>query len=108
MDITTKAFWKATAIRCARSFLSIILGAQTSNNLMITDIDWRSTLIAATTSTFFIFIACLLAGLPEVNLEKTLYDLDNEGDPKFVEKYARLEYEDYEEPEDPDEYVEEV
>lgn len=78
MDITSKAFWKATAIRCLRSFLSVILGAQ-SANLLITEIDWKTTLIAAATATFWIFIACIMAGLPEVRLEKTLYDLDNPG-----------------------------
>lgn len=78
MDITSREFWKATAIRCLRSFLSVILGAQ-SANLLITEIDWKSTLIAALTTTLWIFIACVLAGLPEVKLEQTLYDLDNPG-----------------------------
>lgn len=69
-------FWKATAIRCARSFLSVILGAWTGDKLF-TDIDWRATLIVAFSTTFYIFLACLYAGLPEVKLNQTLYDLDN-------------------------------
>lgn len=61
-----KAFWKATLIRCARSFLSVILGAQAGSNL-ITEINWKATLILATSTTFWIFLACILAGLPEVD-----------------------------------------
>jgi len=72
-----KEFWKATGIRCLRSFLSVILGARTGDAL-ITDIDWKVTLIAAVSATFWIFIACLLAGLPEVKLSGTLYALDND------------------------------
>lgn len=74
-----KEFWKATGIRCLRSFLSVILGARTGDAL-ITDIDWKVTLIAAVSATFWIFIACLLAGLPEVKLTDTLYALDNDPD----------------------------
>ncbi len=72
-----KEFWKATGIRCLRSFLSVILGARTGDAL-ITDIDWKVTLIAAVSATFWIFIACLLAGLPEVKLSDTLYAIDND------------------------------
>lgn len=61
-----KAFWKATGIRCARSFLSVVLGAQAGSNL-ITEIDWKATLILATSTTFWIFLACIMAGLPEVD-----------------------------------------
>lgn len=62
----SKDFWKATGIRCLRSFLSVILGARTGN-VLITEIDWKVTLIAAISATFWIFIACIIAGLPEVN-----------------------------------------
>ena len=75
-----KEFWKATGIRCLRSFLSVILGAQTGNLTLITDIDWRSTLIAAVSTTFWILIACILAGLPEVNAAATIYALENAPD----------------------------
>lgn len=68
----TNEFWKATGIRCARSFISVILGAQAGSNL-ITEIDWKATLILATSTTFWIFLACILAGLPEVELAKSAY-----------------------------------
>ena len=56
---------------------------------MITEIDWKTTLLAAFSTTVYIFLACILAGLPEVQLAETLYALDNEGEdnPKnFVEE----------------------
>lgn len=72
-------FWKATAIRCARSFISVIMGVWTVDTL-ITEIDWKATLLAAISTTIYIFLACILAGLPEVRLSNTLYDLDNDPD----------------------------
>lgn len=72
----TKEFWKATAIRCARSFISVIMGVWTVDTL-VTEIDWKATLLAAISTTIYIFLACLLAGLPEVQLADTLYALDN-------------------------------
>lgn len=70
-NLTNKTWWKATGIRCLRSFLSVILGAQ-SANVLITDIDWKTTILAALTTTFWIFIACVIAGLPEVDATETL------------------------------------
>ena len=56
---------KSTAIRCARTFLSTILGVWTVGTL-ITDIDWRVTLLSAVSSTGYILLTCIIAGLPEV------------------------------------------
>lgn len=78
-----KEFWKATAIRCARSFISVIMGVWTVDTL-VTEIDWKATLLAAFSTTFYIFLACLLAGLPEVRLADTLIALDN--DPYYEEE----------------------
>ena len=72
-----REFWKATAIRCARSFISVIMGVWTVDTL-VTEIDWKATLLAALSTTIYIFLACILAGLPEVKLADTLYDLDND------------------------------
>lgn len=74
-----KEFWKATAIRCARSFISVIMGVWTVDTL-VTDIDWKATLLAAFSTTVYIFLVCILAGLPEVKLSDTLYALDNDPD----------------------------
>ena len=67
-----KAFWKATLIRCARTFLTAILGVWTAGTL-ITEIDWKATLLAAFSTTVYIFILCIVRGLPEVELENNMY-----------------------------------
>ena len=70
-----KEFWKATGIRCLRSFLSVIIGAQ-SVNMLLTEIDWEATLLAAVSTTFWIFLACIYAGLPEVDAVQALKQLE--------------------------------
>ncbi len=63
--IVNNEFIKSTAVRCLRTFLTTILGVWTAGTL-ITDIDWRATLISALSATVYIFIVCLIGGLPEI------------------------------------------
>ena len=60
-----REFWKATAIRLIRTFLTTILGVWTAGQL-ITDIDWGTTLLSAGSATIYILTLCLVQGLPEV------------------------------------------
>lgn len=61
-----KKFWRAVGIRCLRTFLTTILGVWTAGTL-ITDVDWKYTLMSAVSTTIYIFITCVVAGLPEVD-----------------------------------------
>ena len=61
-----RAWIKATAIRCVRTFFTTILGVFTAGKL-ITEIDWKAVLLAAFSATVYVFILCLVAGLPEVD-----------------------------------------
>lgn len=88
MSDKQKAFWRATAIRCARTFLTTILGVWTVGTL-VTDIDWRATLLSAVSATIYIFLTCLVAGLPEVDQKEYL-----------DESKEAVYYEDDDEPED--------
>jgi hypothetical protein len=90
-SITSKEFWKATGIRCARSFISVVLGAQAGSNL-ITEIDWKSTLILATSTTFWIFLACILAGLPEVKMSEHIYMDAEEPLDSWLDDYEVFDY----------------
>lgn len=65
MSYKTEAWLKATLVRCARTFLTTILGVWTAGTL-ITEIDWRATLLSAVSTTLYIFVVCLVGGLPEV------------------------------------------
>lgn len=81
----TKEFWKALGIRCIRTFLTTILGVWTAGTL-ITDIDWKATLLSAFSATVYIVLLSIVSGLPEVQLADTLYELDNDGeiDPDYI------------------------
>ena len=72
-----KYFWKATAVRCARTFLTTILGVWTAGTLII-DVDWKTTILSAVSATVYIFIVCIVGGLPEVKKERHLYQYYDE------------------------------
>lgn len=70
--MTNKMFWKSVGVRCLRTFLTTILGVWTGGQL-ITEIDWKTTLVAAISATVYIFITCILAGLPEVKMAEHIH-----------------------------------
>lgn len=72
-------FWKAAGIRAFRTFLQVILAVWTAGQL-ITEVDWRFLLMSAFSSAVYSLLTSILAGLPEVALADTLYDLDNDPD----------------------------
>lgn len=75
----TKEFWKAALIRAARTFLQVVLAVWTAGTL-ITDVDWKFLFLSAFSAAVYSLLTSLLAGLPEVKLEKTLYALENDGE----------------------------
>ena len=77
-------FWKATAVRLIRTFLTTILGVWTAGTL-ITDVDWKTTLISALSATVYIFIVCIIGGLPEVKAQESLYMYVDEPEDSEVE-----------------------
>ena len=76
-------FWKAAGIRAFRTFLQVILAVWTAGQL-ITEVDWKFLLMSAFSSAVYSLLTSVLAGLPEVSLQNTLYDLDN--DPEEFEE----------------------
>ena len=86
----TKEFWKAAAIRAARTFLQVVLAVWTAGTL-ITEVDWKFLFLSALSAAVYSLLTSLLAGLPEVKLEKTLYDLDNMADEDYAKEYEALE-----------------
>lgn len=46
-----------------------------------------------------IILTSIAAGLPEVDLANTLYDLDNEGDEEYMNEYEQLDEEEVDETE---------
>ena len=72
-------FWKAAGVRAFRTFLQVILAVWTAGQL-ITEVDWKFLLLSAFSSAVYSLLTSILAGLPEVALADTLYDLDNDPD----------------------------
>ena len=72
-------FWKAAGIRAIRTFIQVILAVWTAGQL-ITEVDWKFLLLSAFSSAVYSLLTSVLAGLPEVGLQQTLYDLDNDPD----------------------------
>lgn len=72
----TIEFWKAALIRAFRTFLQVILAVWTAGQL-ITEVDWKFLLLSAFSSAVYSMLTSILAGLPEVALADTLYELDN-------------------------------
>lgn len=68
-NLKSNKFLRATGIRCARTFLSTILGVWTAGSL-VTEVDWKTVLVSAVSTTLYIFLTCCMAGLPEVGDEK--------------------------------------
>ena len=80
-----KTFWKATVVRLIRTFLTTILGVWTAGTL-ITDIDWKTTLLSAFSATVYILIVCVIGGLPEVDAKEHLYMQVDEPEDSEVEE----------------------
>ena len=78
-------FWKAAGIRAFRTFLQVILAVWTAGQL-ITEVDWKFLLLSAFSSAVYSLLTSVLAGLPEVALADTLYDLDNDPDEEDFEE----------------------
>lgn len=67
LDKLRRSEWiRATLIRLIRTFFTTILGVYTADSL-ITEIDWKSALLAAVSATVYVLILCIVAGLPEVD-----------------------------------------
>ena len=75
----TKEFWKAAAIRAIKTFAQAMVAQIGAGSIGVVAFDWLGAFsVAAMAAVLSIFTS--LAGLPEVQLQDTLYALDNEED----------------------------
>lgn len=74
-----REFWKAAAVRSLRTFIQVILGVWSAGQL-ISDVNWKLVFASAFSAAIYSLLTSILAGLPEVALADTLYDLDNDPD----------------------------
>lgn len=76
-----KRFWKAAGIRALRTMIQTVLAVWTAG-MLITEIDWRATLIATVSAGVYSLLTSLLAGLPEIREDDTelIINYDDEED----------------------------
>ena len=93
-----KDFWKAALIRAIKTICQTAI-ATIGSAMVITDVNWVYVLSASALAGILSILTSLSAGLPEVQLANTLYDLDNEGDEDYMEEYNALDEEEVDEDE---------
>lgn len=72
-------FWKAILIRTLKTWCQAFVGVIGIDSVKtLGDVDWKYALSVATLAAIVCFFWNLGAGLPEVKLTQTLYDLDND------------------------------
>lgn len=73
-----KEFWKAAFIRAAHTWLQAFLSAIPTTAAVLSDVNWKVALSAATLAAVISLGKSVIVGLPEVKLTDTLYALDND------------------------------
>ena len=86
----TKEFWKAALIRAIKTVCQTAI-ATIGTAMVITDVNWTYVLSASALSGILSILTSLSAGLPEVQLQQTLYDLDNIADEDYMDEYTALD-----------------
>ena len=75
----TKEWIKAALVRAIKTFAQAMVAQIGAGSIGIVQFDWMPALsVSAMAAVLSIFTS--IAGLPEVQLQQTLYDLDNDPD----------------------------
>lgn len=80
-----KNFWKAAGIRALKTICQTAI-ATIGSAMVITDVNWIHVLSASALAGVLSILTSIAAGLPEVQLADTLYDLDNVVDDDYPEE----------------------
>ena len=72
----TKEFWESALIRAIRTVCQTAI-ATIGTAVVLVDVNWMYVLSASALSGILSILTSIATGLPEVDLQKTLYDLDN-------------------------------
>ena len=68
-------FWKSALIRALRTFIQVILAVWTAGQL-ITQVDWKFVLLSAFSSAVYSFLTSIATGLPEVDYQQALEQME--------------------------------
>ena len=71
-----KDFWKAAGVRALRSFLGAIFAVWTGG--LITQVDWKTTLLTAASAAIYSVLMAVFTGLPESKPRAAIEMTDDE------------------------------
>lgn len=93
MTLMNRNFWIASGIRALRTVCQTAV-ATIGTAIVITDVNWMYVISASALAGILSILTSIATGLPEVQLQETLYDLDNDPDDEeedlFVEDYDEI------------------
>ena len=69
VSVNTKKWFKATAVRCVRTFAASVVTLLPTTAATLGSVNWELVFSSAALSTVIIFFTCL-AGIPEVREDK--------------------------------------
>lgn len=75
----TREFWESALIRAIRTVCQTAI-ATIGTAVVLVDVNWMYVISASALSGILSILTSIATGLPEVNLQQTLYDLDNDPD----------------------------
>lgn len=75
----TREFWESALIRAIRTVCQTAI-ATIGTAVVLVDVNWMYVISASALSGILSILTSIATGLPEVDLQKTLYDLDNDPD----------------------------
>lgn len=84
-----KKWIKAAGIRAIRTMAQTAIAMIGTQAVRLTEVDWMLVLSASLLAGI-ISLLMSIAGLPEVQLQNTLYALDNEADEEYMSHYEDI------------------
>lgn len=75
----TREFWISALIRAIRTVCQTAI-ATIGTAVVLVDVNWMYVISASALSGILSILTSIATGLPEVDLQQTLYDLDNDPD----------------------------
>lgn len=70
LSVNTKKWFKATGVRCVRTFGATMVAALPATAATMGSVDWKTAFSTAALATVIIFFTCV-AGIPEVEATST-------------------------------------
>lgn len=85
----SKTWLKASLVRALRTMAQTAIATIGTQAVRLNEVDW-ALVLSASLLAGIISVLMAVAGLPEVQLQDTLYDLDNEADDEYMAHYEDI------------------